>query len=99
MKKVLVGRFQYDANIELVCIPLSVKLQIPRDVDDRNPLIAAHQEKQFENLGALVVEWRLPPVFNDQLGNEDRDLAIGMLTLNLENVFYQRHQDEAIGRG
>ena len=66
MKTVLVGRFQYDANIELVCIPLSVKLQIPGDVDDRNPLIAAHQEKQFENLGALVVERRLPPVFNNR---------------------------------
>jgi len=56
------------------------------------------QLQQFEKLGALVVEWRLPPVFNDQLGDQDRDLAVGMLMLNLENVFYQRQQDKAIGR-
>ena len=55
-------------------------LQIPGYVDDSNSLIAAHQEKQFETLGALVVEWRLPPVFNDQLGDQDRDLAVGMLS-------------------
>ena len=75
------------------------QLQIPGNVDDRNSLIAAHQEKQFENLGTLIVEWRLPPVFNDHLGNQDRDLAVGVLTLYLEDVFYQRHQDKAIGRG
>jgi hypothetical protein len=53
--------------LELVVPGSSIEqLQIPGNVDDRNSLIAAHQEKQFENLGALVVERRLPPVFNNR---------------------------------
>ncbi len=41
------------------------RLQVPRDIDNHNALITAHKKKQFEELSALVVKGRLPPVFDD----------------------------------
>ena len=40
-------------------------LKVPRDVDDHNPLVATHQKKKLKQLGTLIVEGRLPPVFDD----------------------------------
>ena len=39
----------------------------------------------------------LPPVFDDELGNEDGDLAIRMVTLDLQDVLDERRYDEAVG--
>jgi hypothetical protein len=41
------------------------RLEVPRNVDDHNALIAAYQEKQLKQLSTLVVQGRLPPMFDD----------------------------------
>ena len=48
-------------------------------------------------MGSLIVERSLPPVFDDQLGNEDCDLAVGMVAFDLEDVVDERAEDEAVG--
>ena len=73
-------------------------LQIPRNIDDHDALVAAYEQQQLEQLSALVVQRCLPPVLYDQLGHEHGDLAIGVIVLYLQNVFDQRHQDEAVWR-
>ena len=47
-------------------------------------------------LGALVVQRRLPPVAYDKLGDHDGDLTLGPVDFDLQDVVHQRHQDEAI---
>ena len=39
----------------------------------------------------------LPPVLDDQFGDEDGDLALGVVFLQLENVIEQRREHKAIG--
>jgi hypothetical protein len=60
--------------------------KIPGDIDDHNALIAAHQQKQFQHLGTLVVQRSLPPAPNDEFGNKDGDLAVGGLAFDFEDV-------------
>ena len=66
-------------------------LQVPGDIDHHNALIPAYQQEQFEQLGPLVMEWGLPPVFDDQFGHQDSDLTIRVFVLNFQNVLDQRH--------
>ena len=73
------------------------QLEVPRNVDDHNALIAAYQEKQLKQLSTLVVQRRLPPMFDNQFGDEDRDLTVGMIAFNLEDVTDERHQNKTIG--
>ena len=40
-------------------------------------MVASDEEEEFEELGALVVEGGLPPVFDYQLGDELTDLDLG----------------------
>ena len=51
----------------------------------------------FQQLGALVVERSLPPVFDDEFGNEHRDLTMRMVMFDLQDVLDKRHDDEAVG--
>ena len=45
---------------------------------------------------SLVVEWRLPPVANYQLGNEHGDLTVRVRAFHLQDVIDQGHEDEAV---
>ena len=76
---------------------MGVGYRVPGDVDDGDAGVASHQEKELEELGALVVEGRLPPVFDDELGDEDGDLALGVVLLELQDVVDQGHEHEAVG--
>ena len=73
-------------------------LEIPGDVDDDDPLVAAQQEQQLEKLSALVVERGLPPVFDNQLRHENGDLTVRMSAFELQDVVEQRSEHEAIRR-
>jgi hypothetical protein len=72
-------------------------LQIPGDVDDDDALIPTYKKKQLQQLSTLVMERSLPLMFNDELGNEDGDLTIGMVALDLQDVLDERCYDEAVG--
>jgi len=65
-------------------------LQIPGNVDHHDALVSAYKKKQLQQLGPLVVKRSLPPVFDDELGNEDGDLTIRMVALDLQDVLDQR---------
>ena len=70
---------------------------IPGDIDDDDALFAAHEEEEFEEAGTLVVEEVLPPVVDDELGDEDGDVAILVDALFGEDVFEHGHEDSAVG--
>ena len=74
-----------------------ITLEVPGDVDYGDALIASDQQEEFQDLGALVVEWGLPPVFDYEFGDEDGDLSFGVVVLDLEDVVDQREEDEAEG--
>jgi hypothetical protein len=63
-------------------INLCSGFEIPGDVDDDDAAVAAEEQEQLEELRALVVEEVLPGVADDQLGDEDGDLALGVLLLD-----------------
>ena len=48
-------------------------------------------------MGALVVEGGLPPVFDYELGDEDGDLAVGVVLFDFEDVVDEGGEDEAVG--
>jgi hypothetical protein len=73
------------------------ELQVPGNIDDHNALIPAYKKKQLQQLSPLVVKRSLPPVFDDELGDEDGDLTIRMVALDLQDVLDERHDDEAVG--
>jgi hypothetical protein len=71
-------------------------LQVPGNIDHHDPLISPHQQKQLEQLSPLIMERRLPPVFDHQLGHQDRDLTIRVVMLNFQNVLDEGHDDKAV---
>jgi hypothetical protein len=74
-------------------------LQVPGDIDHHDALISPHQQKQLEQLSPLVVERRLPPVFDHQLGDQDGDLTIRVVMLDFQDVLDEGHDDKAVRRG
>jgi hypothetical protein len=58
--------------------------------DHRDALIAADKQQHLEQLCALIVQQCLPPAMNDQSGDQLRDLALGMVALDAEDVVDQR---------
>ena len=72
-------------------------LEVPGDVDYDDALVSSDEEQEFEELGSLVVEGSLPPVFDDQFGDEDGDLTVGVVMFDFEDVFDEGDEDEAVG--
>src|ERR1700744_111430 len=75
---------------------LHTQLQVPGNIYHHDARIPAYQQKQLQQLRSLVVEGRLPPVFDHEFGNQDGDLTIGMVPLDLLDVLDQRCYHEAI---
>ena len=42
------------------------RLQVPRDIDDDDALIAPYKQQELENLDSLIVEEILPPVLYNE---------------------------------
>src|SRR6267154_51372 len=66
--------------------------------DGENTLVAADQERPFQEACTLIVQEILVPAIFDQFGNDDHNLTIGVLFRELENVLHQGNDDEAVGR-
>ena len=70
-------------------------LEVPGDVDDDDALVAADEEQQLKELRALIMKEVLPPLFHDEFGNQDGDLAVRMAGFEQQDVVNQWHEDEA----
>jgi hypothetical protein len=55
--------------------------EIPGDIDDHDPLPTAHQQHCLEHLRPLVVQQVVVPAMLEDLGNDDGELAIGVIVL------------------
>src|SRR6202171_4309158 len=69
-----------------------------RRADGENALVAADQERPFEEPAALVVEEILVPAIFAKLGKHANNESIGVLFRELENVLNDGNDDEAVGR-
>src|ERR1700720_361231 len=81
------------------CVPLigPSSLEVPRDVDQGHALEVLEQEARLQDLGAVVVEEGLVPVPLHQLGDDDGDLARGVVLLELPDEVDQRLEEPAVG--
>lgn len=70
---------------------------IPGNVDDDDALLTANEKQQFQEAGTLVVEQVLPPVADDQLWNEDGNVAVFVVALFGEDVVQNRQNHGAVG--
>src|SRR5208283_2019174 len=77
------------------CLSRTSPSQVPGDVDDDDALFSLEQEKQLEQLHALVVKEVLPPVADHEFGQKHGDLAVGVLLLQFQDVVHQRVDDQA----
>jgi hypothetical protein len=59
------------------------ELRVPGDVDDHDALITSNKKEQLQQLGSLVVKRGLPPVFDDEFGNQDGDLTSRVVAFKL----------------
>jgi len=73
--------------------------KIVRSVECVDALVAFYEEEPFEEAPALVMEEIFVPLSFGELGNDDDDAAIGLLSGELKDVLDNRNDYEAIGRG
>ena len=66
--------------------------------DGENALVAADQERPFQEACTLIVQEILVPAIFDQFGNDHNNMTIGVLFRELENVLNQGNNNEAVGR-
>ena len=75
-----------------------VVAEIVRGVECIDALIAFYEQKPFEQAPALVVEEILVPLSFGELGNDDDDSAIRLLSCELKDVLDDWNDDKAIRR-
>ena len=80
--------------------PSSSRLKIPEYVDNNDALVCppSRGRNSFQRAEPrLVVERRLPPMANHELGDKYSDLPVSVRVFDFQDVIDQRHRDEAVG--
>ena len=68
-------------------------VQVPRDVDDDDALVAAKQQERLQDRSAFVMKQMVIPMALDQLRNQDGNLLTRIRALGFENVIHNWGKD------
>ena len=88
------GKLRHKTTIS----PNLSSLEVPRYINDQNPLIAAQQQHQFQQIGPLVVQQVLPPVPHHKFRDQDGDLPVLQLFFFFQNEIHHRRKHKPVGR-
>ena len=72
---------------------MELRVEVPWNVNDDDALVAPEQKKRFQDGSALVVEQIVIPMALHELGNQNSNLLIRILSLGFEDVVHNRAEN------